>query len=246
MTRQPLSAADLSPNRALKDAIEKAQEKLHKAEKALAKKALAEKPTDSDRPKKIEALGCFYEVFDGGQRELLAELLADFKAPAIVVLGGEKSGKSTLLERICMMMLFSRDEQICTRMRIEVRLRRKAVASVPVLEEVDLTTNCTLSKTPFPMANGEEHVRQAMEKLVKEQNQSLSGVTSKRALVLHIHSPTVPNIDLVDLPGLVSGPRKGEPEDIAQQTESLVEQHVRKNKDQSLFMCVVPAAILRT
>jgi hypothetical protein len=44
--------------------------------------------------------------------------------PQIIVLGNEKSGKSTLLERLTMMPVFPKDEEICTRMAIQLRLRR--------------------------------------------------------------------------------------------------------------------------
>ena len=41
-------------------------------------------------------------------------------------------------------------------------------------------------------------------------------------LVLRVHSPTVPCLDLVDLPGLVSAKHKDEPDDLPEQTEQLL------------------------
>ena len=43
--------------------------------------------------------------------------------PQIVVLGSEKSGKSTLLERIAMLEFFPRGEGMCTRMPIKLQLK---------------------------------------------------------------------------------------------------------------------------
>jgi hypothetical protein len=52
------------------------------------------------------------------------------------VLGNEKSGKSTLLERLTMMPVFPKDEDICTRMAIQLRLRRgtPTLSSLSLLE----------------------------------------------------------------------------------------------------------------
>ena len=48
---------------------------------------------------------------------------ADLSFPQIIVLGSEKSGKSTLLERIAMLEFFPRGEGICTRMPIKLQLQ---------------------------------------------------------------------------------------------------------------------------
>src|SRR3546814_20896515 len=47
-----------------------------------------------------------------------------WEPPQIVVMGNENTGKSTLLERICMLPLFPTDKEICTRMAVKICLRR--------------------------------------------------------------------------------------------------------------------------
>ena len=55
-----------------------------------------------------------------------------------------------------------------------------------------------------------------------QEHSSVVGVSQTRMLVLRVSSPTVPSLDLVDLPGLVSVRRQGEPDDMAAQTEQLL------------------------
>eukprot|EP00976_Prorocentrum_cordatum_P039983 812060-Prorocentrum_minimum.AAC.1 len=53
--------------------------------------------------------------------ELLKEM--DLTFPRIIVVGQESTGKSSVLERIAMLPLFPRGEDICTRLPIELRLQ---------------------------------------------------------------------------------------------------------------------------
>lgn len=48
------------------------------------------------------------------------------------------------------------------------------------------------------------------------------GVSQTRMLVLRIESPAVPTLDIIDLPGLVSSRRAGEPADLPEQTRCAV------------------------
>jgi predicted ATPase len=57
----------------------------------------------------VAALAELFEAVDP-LRELLEKL--DWQPPQIVVMGNENTGKSTLLERICMMPLFPIDKRI--------------------------------------------------------------------------------------------------------------------------------------
>ena len=69
----------------------------------------------------IGTLAKIFEIIDP-LRDLFAT--KNWQAPALVVMGNENSGKSTLLERLAMMPIFPKDKFICTRMAIRVHLRR--------------------------------------------------------------------------------------------------------------------------
>ena len=68
------------------------------------------------------------------------ELLHELELPRVVMVGEESSGKSSTLERLVHMPFFPVDRQMCTRMPIELRLRRKTAAE---LAEFHAVTNMT-------------------------------------------------------------------------------------------------------
>jgi hypothetical protein len=94
-----------------------------------------------------------------------------------------------------------------------------------------------------PMDGAHIDVREAMEGLVQRQNRGVTGVTREHMIILHVQSPHVPTLDLVDLPGVVTVAGPGEPDDMPQQTQALVQDCIRESKDHSLFLCTVPATI---
>mmetsp|Transcript_5089 Transcript_5089/g.14213 ORF Transcript_5089/g.14213 Transcript_5089/m.14213 type:complete len:299 (-) Transcript_5089:221-1117(-) len=140
-------------------------------------------------------------------RDILATTLEGWQPPQLVVLGGESSGKSTLLARLTMMPLFPAHDQLCTRLPIHVRLRHCSVVRPPRLEVRDAHSGALLEGPwEVPMGSGARSILAKMEELVwSEENQRL-GVHTGRMLVVHVDSPAVPSLDLVDLPGLVQSP----------------------------------------
>ena len=189
----------------------------------------------------VHQMGRIFAQLDG-LRDMLAVTLDGWEPPQLVVIGNEKTGKSTLLERLCMMPIFPHDDNLCTRMKIQVRLRRTAQASAPRLEVIDTSTNLSVGPSrTIPMDGANIDVREAMERIIRDKNTNLSGVSADHMIVLHVESPNVPSLNLVDMPGLVSAASPGEPEDMAQQTQALVQDHIEKHKEHSLFLCVIPA-----
>ena len=174
-------------------------------------------------------------------RDLLAKCLDGWEPPQLVVIGNENAGKSSVLERLCMMPIFPRDEQLCTRMPIHVRMRR-GPAKAPQLE-VTNTSGASSQNIPIsvPAECAHDDVRRTMERIVKEQNATLTGVASDRKILLHVQSPNVPTLDLVDLPGVVAAAASGEPSNMPDQTKNLVQQHIRSHKNRSVYLACVDA-----
>lgn len=169
-------------------------------------------------------------------REVLEQCLDGWEPPKLVVVGHENTGKSTLLEAFCQMPLFPHKEEICTRLKIEVRLRR-GQAIMPRLEVVDARTGRTVRPSiEVPLVTANVDVREAMEELVIEHNNGLEGVDITRVIRVHVQHPDVPNLDVIDLPGVVTSP----PE-TAQLTRELVSNYIAENKDRSVFMGIVDA-----
>ena len=171
----------------------------------------------------------------------LAKCLDGWQPPALVTVGNENSGKSTLLERLCMMPMFPHDAQVCTRLPVQVRLRRGAAAA-PRLEVVNTRTGAKESEINIvPMESASVDVRSEMDRLITRQHRSVRGVTSERTIILYVQSPVMPNLDLIDLPGVMENPGAGEPEDMPQQTQALTNAQIDLHKSHSMFLCTVEA-----
>ena len=74
-----------------------------------------------------------------------------------------------------------------------------------------------------------------MDAEVRRANGALKGVSHERRLAIDVAGPTQPNLDLLDLPGLVAGARGSEPGDLPQQTARLVEANLRRLGDRALI-----------
>lgn len=62
---------------------------------------------------------------------------------------------------------------------------------------------------------------------------------SKEPISLRIYSPNVPNLTLIDLPGITKVPMEGHPADIEQQTKDMILEFI--TKDTCLILAVTPA-----
>jgi hypothetical protein len=204
----------------------------------------AQRDAASSQPvKSIAELGRVFALLDGSLRELLAATLDGWQPPQVVVVGEESSGKSSVLERLMMTPLLPRAEKMCTRLPIHVRLRRSDRALPPKLEVFNVITNTT-ERGPYVIAaqSGAADVSEEMGRIIKEEQGALKGVSATRIIILHITSPDVPFLDLIDMPGLVTAPSGSEPSDIASQTEAVVKAHMQsKQCSNSLYLAVVKA-----
>ena len=107
------------------------------------------------------------------------------------------------------------------------------------LEIRNTQTNKT-EKGPYVIAaeSGWEDVRREMNRILTEEHGSLQRVSSHRIIILHIQSPDVPQLDLVDMPGLVTVP-----EDMHKQTTELVKSHLNQYSSNSLYLAIVKSTV---
>lgn len=176
---------------------------------------------DADIPSILKLRQAFSQL--DPLRDVLAASLEGWQPPQLVMIGDESSGKSTILERLAMMPIFPRGDHLTTRLPIHLRLRYAEVSQPPRLEVIESATGNTV-RGPYvvPSVSGHVDVREQMDAILTEEHKGLRGVSSTRAIVLHIANRHVPSVDLVDLPGLVA---TGEG---AAETKALVEAHVKQ------------------
>ena len=139
--------------------------------------------------------------------------------------------------------LLPRDARICTRLPIRVRLRRADRAQPPKLEVYNNDTKTT-ERGPYVIAaqSGAVDVSEEMRKIIIEEHGTVRGVSSSRVIILHITGPDVPFLDLLDMPGIVTAPSGNEPSDMAAQTASVIQNHIRsEHGSNSLYLAVVKA-----
>jgi hypothetical protein len=183
-----------------------------------------------------DALSKYFETFDS-LREELNRTLDGWDTPVVVVFGPQNAGKSTLLERLAMMPLFPKGEGLCTRVPIRIRLR-SGVDQAPELgiysreggeERID-------SQTLY--GNVEHSVSKIMANLMSIQKSGARGVRSDRLIQVELRGPRYPNIDLLDIPGLVVAPGPGDAPDLAEQTYSLAKKVIKEMHGRAIFLAV--------
>jgi hypothetical protein len=165
-TRKPISE-QLVPNSDIAKSIE---EYMNRRQGKLSAGVKAAPALDATlAPKCLTELGAMFSLLDG-LRQLLAETLDGWQPPQLVVVGQESSGKSSVLERLMMTPLLPRDDNICTRLPIHVRLRRSDQAMPPRLEVYNTQTNTT-EKGPYVIAAqyGDVDVSEEMRRILTEE-----------------------------------------------------------------------------
>jgi hypothetical protein len=168
-TRKPISE-HLVPNSDIAKSIEEYRKmRLKSVQEGLAGGKAAPAIDATLAPKSLAELGAMFSLLDG-LRQLLAETLDGWQPPLIVVVGQESSGKSSVLERLMMTPLLPRDENICTRLPIHVRLRRSDKAMPPRLEVYNTLTKTT-EKGPYVISAqyGDFDVSEEMRRILTEE-----------------------------------------------------------------------------
>jgi len=131
----------------------------------------------------------------------------NIELPAIVVVGDQSSGKSSVLESISGIAL-PRGTNIVTRCPLELQLRRDtetyAVISRPAA--VGLFGGDP-SKQVSERLNRLEDIGPAIERYTAEIAGANKGV-SDRPISLRVHRPDAPDLTLIDLPGAWHAPRR--------------------------------------
>lgn len=149
--------------------------------------------------------------------------------PVIVVIGGQSSGKSSVLESIVGKDFLPRGTNIVTRRPINIQLIN--------------TPHAQREWAEFLHKPGEKYydftkVREEIEldtDRVCGRNKDISSVQ----LMLKIYSPKVVDLTLIDLPGITKVPTGDQPKDIEQKIIDLCHQYVYPKS--SIIMAVCPA-----
>ncbi|KAK7162219.1 hypothetical protein R3I94_004769 [Phoxinus phoxinus] len=155
----------------------------------------------------------------------------DLALPAIVVIGDQSSGKSSILEALSGVAL-PRGSGIVTRCPLELKMIRTKgedkwhgrISYQNHEEDID-----------DPAEVGEK-IREAQNEMAGEGD----GI-SEELISLQIHSPNVPDLTLIDLPGIARVAVKGQPQDIGETIKRLIRKFI--TKQETINLVVVPCNV---
>eukprot|EP01042_Synura_sphagnicola_P014002 gene14002-17719_t len=170
--------------------------------------------------------------------------LLDFEAPKIVVLGNESHGKSTILERVIGLPLFPKEKGICTRCVVRVHMRR-SVPGQPSLAEVSIQKVlprrkkevAPLSSEIVALDNIREKIKEVMDDLVRRDPQRRM-IIDDHEIIVKINLPYCLNVDILDLPGLVTTSPASTTQNLPQVTKEIAMRVIGEQRESSFFLLV--------
>uniref|UniRef100_A0A6Q2Y489 Interferon-induced GTP-binding protein Mx n=2 Tax=Esox lucius TaxID=8010 RepID=A0A6Q2Y489_ESOLU len=155
----------------------------------------------------------------------------DLALPAIAVIGDQSSGKSSVLEALSGVAL-PRGSGIVTRCPLELKMKRK--------REGEEWHGRIIYK------DHEEEIEDPsdVEKKIRQAQDEMAGVgvgICDDLISLEIGSPDVPDLTLIDLPGIARVAVKGQPENIGEQIKRLIRKFI--TKQETINLVVVPCNV---
>ncbi|WRX19381.1 Dynamin stalk domain - like 6 [Theobroma cacao] len=149
--------------------------------------------------------------------------------PSVVVVGGQSSGKSSVLESIVGRDFLPRGSGIVTRRPLVLQLHKTEQGVQEYGEFLHLPKK---KFTDFAMVRKE----------IQDETDRVTGKSKQISPVpihLSIYSPNVVNLTLIDLPGLTKVAVEGQPESIVKDIESMVRSYVEKPN--CIILAITPA-----
>uniref|UniRef100_A0A452SR23 Interferon-induced GTP-binding protein Mx2 n=1 Tax=Ursus americanus TaxID=9643 RepID=A0A452SR23_URSAM len=155
----------------------------------------------------------------------------DLALPAIAVIGDQSSGKSSVLEALSGVAL-PRGSGIVTRCPLVLKLKRQR-------HECAWRGRLSYRKTDLPL----QDPSQVEKEILKAQNTIAgNGLSISHELIsLEITSPEVPDLTLIDLPGITRVPVGNQPQDIGLQIKALIKKYIQRQ--QTINLVVVPCNV---
>jgi len=167
------------------------------------------------------------------------------EVPMVVVVGGQSSGKSSLLNGILSYDLLPTGTDITTRLPLHMELipsKQDTTAEFGNYDSSGLWQS--IKNINFQLPVPTKMQRDAIRKQIVAQTDKIAGNdsnVSKKPIHLRIYAPDIPNLTLVDLPGMTSVARTdlGQPEDIELQIKNMIASYISRPK--TIILAVLPA-----
>lgn len=155
----------------------------------------------------------------------------DLALPAIAVIGDQSSGKSSVLEALSGVAL-PRGSGIVTRCPLVLKLRKLG-------NEDEWKGKVSYKDVELEISTGSE-----VEKEIRQAQNAIAGEgmgISQELISLEISSPHVPDLTLIDLPGITRVPVGNQPADIGRQITTLIKKYILRQE--TINLVVVPSNV---
>lgn len=149
--------------------------------------------------------------------------------PTIVVVGDQSSGKSSVLESLAGISL-PRGMGICTRVPLIMRLQHHP----------NPRSELQLEYLGKMVSTDETHIAEDINVATNEIAGLGKGI-SHTPLTLSVKKNGVPDLTMVDLPGITRVPIKGQPEDIYEQISEIIMEYIKP--EESIILNVLSATV---
>uniref|UniRef100_A0A8C3BB19 MX dynamin like GTPase 2 n=1 Tax=Cairina moschata TaxID=8855 RepID=A0A8C3BB19_CAIMO len=155
----------------------------------------------------------------------------DLSLPAIAVIGDQSSGKSSILEALSGVAL-PRGNGIVTRCPLELKLKK-----TPTSQEWKGKISYRNISTDLQHASEVENAIRNAQDVVAGTKGNISG----ELISLEICSPYVPDLTLIDLPGIARVAMRNQPQDIGEQIKMLIKKII--SSKETINLVVVPCNV---
>ena len=162
----------------------------------------------------------------------------DIEIPQIAVMGDQSSGKSSVLESLCGVP-FPRGAGLVTRCATQIRMKKVPSGST-WSARIALSWNENQPKEAGPVSNPAElgeRILQLTEHLLKASGNEFS----TDSIVIDILSSDVPDLTVVDLPGIIRTTVTGQTTDVITAVNNLIDSYLEQSR--TIILAVIPANV---
>lgn len=194
--------------------------------------------------KLIELADLVHDVFRGD---------ALLEPPSICTIGGQSAGKSMALNSLCGIDILPNGKSIVTRTPIHLRLLHNAELDHIRVEFFEYATHVgvngtdsvhkILSKFKVDLECPQDQlyaIRDEIEKITERYAGKAKNVVD-RPINIRISSPKVPNLSIIDLPGMthIALRDKGQPANIKENIEAMLTRYI--SSPRTIILAIIPA-----
>lgn len=165
------------------------------------------------------------------------------KIPQLVVTGSQSSAKSSILCGLMSMNILPTGKNMCTRTPTKLELsytdNNKTTINIGYYDNYNFILNKKYEYNEITLVE-EEIIQEHIENFTIKHAGDMKNISYKE-IVIRISSNNVPNLTLIDLPGLVmvACRDQGQPEDIKTQIKDLIKHYI--TQENTIIMGVFPA-----